>query len=118
MCVRIFLPFIPKMSGFGRIISFTPYSLPVHNRLDGLLRLHSNPSFIHKNTELASRVWVVLDAIQSATSNLSGVLHRMARLADTGQTCIVDVLRELHDIPVDKRILWLAYTYLNPHLNA
>lgn len=106
------------MSGFGRIISFTPYSLPVHNRLDGLLRLHSNPNVTFKNTELAARIWVVLDAIHSATSNLSGILHRMARLADAGQLSIVDVLRELHDVPVDKRILWLAYTYLNPHMNV
>jgi hypothetical protein len=104
------------MSGFGRIISFTPYSLPVHNRLDGLLRLHNNPANVYKNAELAARIWVVLDVIQSATKNLSGVLHRMAHLADAGQTCIVDVLRELGDLPVDNRILWLAYTYLNPHL--
>jgi hypothetical protein len=103
------------MSGFGRIISFTPYSLPVHTRLDGLLRLYNNPTVSVKNTDLAASVWVVLDTIQSATRNLNGVLHRMAKLADAGETCIVDVLRELQDVPVDKRILWLAYTYMNPH---
>ena len=105
------------MSGFGRIISFTPYSLSVHNRLDGLLRLYQNPNAAYKNTDLAAKVWIVLDTIHSITHNLSGVLHRMARLADAGQTCIVDVLGELQDVPVDKRILWLAYTYLNPNLN-
>ncbi len=101
-----------KMSGFGRIISFTPYSIPVHNRLDGLLRLYANPSITVKNTELAASVWVVLDAIHSATHNLSGILHRMAKLADAGESCIVDVLREFRDVPVDKRLLWRAYTYL------
>ncbi len=102
------------MSGFGRIISFTPYSLTVHNRLNGLLQLYNNPRTSAKNADLAASVWVVLDTIQSATNNLSGVLHRMAKLADTGESCIVDVLRELCDLPVDKRILWLAYTYINP----
>jgi len=105
-----------KMSGFGRIISFTSYSLPVHNRLNGLLSLYNNPHVVHKNTELAAKAWIALDAIQSATNNLQGVLNRMAHLADTGLTCIVDVLRELRDLPVDKRILWLAYTFLNPNL--